>query len=64
MKRINQNIVLDDTDKKIIHSLSQNARRSIMEIGRNIPISGAAVHQRIRKLEDAGVITGLSLIHI
>ena len=58
MKRINQNIVLDDTDKKIIHSLSQNARRSIMEIGRNIPISGAAVHQRIRKLEDAGVITG------
>ena len=58
MKRINQNIVLDDTDKKIIQFLSENARRSIMEIGRKIPISGAAVHQRIKKLEDAGVITG------
>jgi len=58
MKRINQNIVLDDIDKKIIQFLSENARRSIMEIGRKIPISGAAVHQRIKKLEDAGVITG------
>jgi len=58
MKRINQNIILDDTDKEIIQSLSENARRSIMEIGRKTLISGAAVHQRIKKLEDAGVITG------
>ena len=58
MKHIDQNIVLDEIDKKIIQFLSENARRPITEIGRNLLISGAAVHQRIRKLEEARVIIG------
>ncbi|MBQ5635071.1 MAG: Lrp/AsnC family transcriptional regulator [Alistipes sp.] len=51
-------ITLDDTDRKILRFLVKNARMPFLEIARECGISGAAIHQRIKKLEDAGVIRG------
>lgn len=49
---------IDDTDKKILGHLIKNARTPFLEIARDCGISGAAIHQRVKKLEDLGVITG------
>ena len=49
---------LDATDKKILRILIKNARTPFLEIARECGISGAAIHQRIKKLEDMGVIQG------
>lgn len=47
---------LDAIDKKIIYMLMDNAKTSLAQISKNIGISTTAVHQRIKKLENAGVI--------
>ena len=52
---------IDGIDKKIIQELANNSRTPILEISRKIGISGAAIHQRIKKLEDSGIIKGSSL---
>lgn len=61
-------IKIDSTDKKIIRMLSENARRPFLEIARECGMSGAAIHQRVNKLEEAGIISGsrieLSPIHL
>ena len=44
-------IKIDGIDKEIIRMLIENARRPILEIAKKIGISGAAIHQRLRKLE-------------
>ena len=49
---------LDATDKKIIRILSENARTPFLEIARQCRMSGAAIHQRVSRLEKAGIITG------
>jgi len=54
--------ILDDTDRKILGLLVHNARMSFLEIARECGISGAAVHQRVRKLEANNVISGSRLI--
>jgi len=53
---------LDEIDKKILGFLVNNARMPFLEIARECGISGAAVHQRVRKLETNGVISGSRLI--
>ena len=52
---------LDGIDKKIIKMLMENSRRPILEIAKNIGISGAAIHQRLRKLEAQNLIIGSSI---
>ncbi|WPO82184.1 Lrp/AsnC ligand binding domain-containing protein [Chryseobacterium sp. JJR-5R] len=47
---------LDSIDKEIIYMLMDNAKTSLAHISKNIGISTTAVHQRIKKLEHAGVI--------
>ncbi|MBS1571827.1 MAG: Lrp/AsnC ligand binding domain-containing protein [Bacteroidetes bacterium] len=47
---------LDTVDKKIIDMLMDNAKTSLAIISKEIGISTTAVHQRIKKLEQAGVI--------
>ncbi len=54
--------ILDSTDRKILKFLIKNARMPFLEIARECGISGAAIHQRIRKLDEAGVILGSRLI--
>ena len=54
-------IKLDGIDKKILQMLMENSRRPILEIAKNIGISGAAIHQRLRKLEKNNLIIGSSI---
>ena len=55
-------VSLDAIDRKILKYLIKNARMPFLEIARECGISGAAIHQRIRKLDDQGVILGSRLI--
>ena len=57
----NDNVKLDGIDKKILKMLMENSRRPILEIAKNIGISGAAIHQRLRKLEKQNLIIGSSI---
>jgi|TARA_Y100000758_G_scaffold279832_1_gene226479 Lrp/AsnC family transcriptional regulator for asnA, asnC and gidA len=52
---------IDGLDKQILIELTANSRTPILEISRKIGISGAAIHQRIRKLNDSGLIAGHQL---
>lgn len=47
---------LDELDIKILEMLSKNARESFQEIARACGLSGAAIHQRIKRLMAHGVI--------
>lgn len=49
---------LDDKDREILRLLQENARIPNAEIARRIDMAPSAVFQRIRKLEEAGIITG------
>ena len=51
-------IQIDDIDKKILNLLASNARIPFLEIARICNVSGAAIHQRVNKLEEAGLIKG------
>jgi Lrp/AsnC family transcriptional regulator for asnA, asnC and gidA len=62
MKLINQNLIIDGIDKQILRDLMEDARTPILEIARNVGISGAAIHQRLRKLEKSGLISGSKFI--
>jgi len=62
MKVINQNIHIDGIDKKILRALMADARTSVLEIARQVGISGAAIHQRLRKLEKSGLIAGSKFV--
>ena len=50
--------MLDQIDWKILKELQENARVTYAELGRKINLTTPAVIERVRKLEDAGVITG------
>jgi Lrp/AsnC family leucine-responsive transcriptional regulator len=50
---------LDETNWKIIAELQQNGRVSFAELGRRVGLTLPAVAERVRKMEDAGVITGV-----
>lgn len=62
MKVSNQNITIDGIDKKILRALMEDARTPVLEIARQVGISGAAIHQRLRKLEKSGLISGSKFI--
>ena len=47
---------LDKTDRRILGLLQQNARLTIQEIGQQINLSKTPVHERIKRLERAGII--------
>jgi Lrp/AsnC family transcriptional regulator for asnA, asnC and gidA len=49
---------LDDTDRAILRELQRNARTPFSEIARRIDMSSATVHDRVKRLEEEGVIRG------
>ncbi len=53
---------LDAIDRKLLRYLLGNARMPFLEIARECGISGAAIHQRMRKLDEMGVILGSRLV--
>ncbi|SEO72730.1 Lrp/AsnC family transcriptional regulator, regulator for asnA, asnC and gidA [Halogranum amylolyticum] len=49
---------LDDTDRAILRILQEDARTPFSEIARRIEMSSATVHDRVGRMEEAGVIEG------
>lgn len=49
---------IDSLDKKILEIIINNARRPSKEIAQECGVSRAAVHQRVQRLTELGVITG------
>ena len=59
MKRLNyENGPLDGLDVRILEALVANARISTAELARSVGMSSPSVAERIKRLEEAGVITG------
>ncbi len=52
---------LDDVDRRLIASLTEDARASAAELARRVGMSAPAVRERIARLEEAGVIRGYRL---
>ena len=53
---------LDSLDKKILRMIADDARVPFLEVARTCNVSGAAIHQRIQKLTNLGVIKGSQFI--
>lgn len=52
--------MIDRLNEHILKCLQENARLSNAEIGRRVGISSPAVSERIKKMEDTGIITGFT----
>jgi Lrp/AsnC family leucine-responsive transcriptional regulator len=50
--------VLDERDRDIISALQEDARATYADVAHRVGMSASAVHERVRKLEQAGVIRG------
>src|SRR6267143_3746505 len=50
--------LLDDVGWKILQQLQQDARLSFAELGRRVGLSTPAVLERVRRMEDSGIILG------
>ncbi len=50
--------LLDATSLEILRALQEDARLSFSELGRRVGLSSPAVAERVRRLEEAGIITG------
>lgn len=53
---------LDSLDKKILRMIAEDARIPFLEVARVCNVSGAAIHQRIQKLTNLGVIKGSQFV--
>ena len=51
-------VILDELDGKILDLIADDARIPFLEVARKCNVSGAAIHQRIQKLQQMGVIKG------
>lgn len=54
--------MLDDIDRKILHKLQENARVSNADIAREVGMAPSATLERMRKLEERGIIRGYSVL--
>lgn len=53
---------LDYLDKKILRLIAEDARIPFLEVARACNVSGAAIHQRIQKLTNLGILKGSQFI--
>lgn len=53
---------LDKLDKQILRLIAEDARIPFLEVARACKVSGAAIHQRIQKLTNLGIIKGSQFI--
>ncbi|MEI7625157.1 MAG: Lrp/AsnC family transcriptional regulator [Actinomycetota bacterium] len=53
--------LLDDSDREILSLLLVNARATVADIARQVPLSATAIKRRIARLEELGVITGYTV---
>jgi len=50
--------MLDKRDEAILAALQQRGRATFAQIGKEVGLSPSSVHERVRKLEQAGVVRG------
>jgi Lrp/AsnC family transcriptional regulator, leucine-responsive regulatory protein len=53
---------MEEIDRQILRLLSQDGRMSFTDLGRATGLSTSAVHQRVRRLEQRGVIRGYTVV--
>lgn len=53
---------IDALDLKILRMIAEDARTPFLEVARECGVSGAAVHQRVQKLVNLGVIKGSEFV--
>ena len=53
---------LDETDRKIIEILQEDGRISMKDLGKLIGLTSPAVSERIKRLENCGIISGYKAI--
>jgi Lrp/AsnC family leucine-responsive transcriptional regulator len=56
--RLAEGGLLDATNLRLLEELQAEARLSLAELGRRVSLSSPAVAERLRRLEEEGVITG------
>jgi len=49
---------MDEIDKRLVAELRERGRASFADLGRQVGLSGPSVQERVRRLEERGVITG------
>jgi Lrp/AsnC family leucine-responsive transcriptional regulator len=50
--------LLDETGQRILAALQENARLPFSELGRQVGLSAPAAAERVRRMEEAGIIRG------
>jgi len=50
--------MIDEIDRKILSMLQRNARITNAQIGRELKLAPSGIHERIKKLEQRGIVTG------
>lgn len=55
-------IKIDSLNWDILHLLQENARTSFADIGRKVGLTSPAVAERIKKMEDLGVLEGYKAV--
>jgi len=53
---------MEEIDRQILRLLSQDGRMSFTDLGRATGLSTSAVHQRVRRLEQRGIIRGYTAV--
>ena len=53
---------IDKLDKHILRMISEDARVPFLEVARVCNVSGAAIHQRIQKLTNMGILRGSQFV--
>lgn len=61
VEKLNQ-LHIDELDQKILSLITRNARIPFLEVARECGVSGAAIHQRVQRLLNMGVVTGSEFI--
>jgi Lrp/AsnC family leucine-responsive transcriptional regulator len=56
-----ENVVLDETDRRLIEALDRNARTSTADLARLIGLSAQSTADRVKRLEDIGVLVGFTV---
>lgn len=58
---LDSSAMLDDTGRNLLDALQQDSRLSYADLGRRVGLSPSATAERIRRLEEDGVIRGYTI---
>jgi Lrp/AsnC family leucine-responsive transcriptional regulator len=62
MKRLRfENGPVDETDRRLLEALNADARQSVADLARLVGLSPPSVSERIRRLEEQGIIEGYTI---